>query len=76
METKSGVKIIMAIAEAVRASGAIPAGHIYALVCDRLSLEAFARVLDTLKAAKLVEETPAHLLKWVGPTLVESEVGK
>lgn len=57
--------IVLAVGDAIKSLGEVPSGHLYAQVMNHLSLEEYTRVIDILKGAKLVEETPAHLLKWI-----------
>lgn len=68
----SGINAIAAIAEAVRTAGEIPSGQLYALVCGTLTLGMYNDILGILKRAKLVEER-GHLLRWVGPEIVEAK---
>lgn len=61
--------IILALAEAIRSLGSVPAGTLYAHVMGKLSLEEFDRIVLTLCNAGVVERTPAHVLNWKGPAL-------
>lgn len=63
------VKAIAAVAETIRELGQIPSGHLYAQVLGFMSFESYGKVIGVLKGAGLVEETPTHLLRWVGPVL-------
>jgi hypothetical protein len=65
-EAATVVTVLAAVAEAVRAAGEIPSGHLYVQCMGHMSLSTFSRMLGTLKGAGLVEET-GYLLRWVGP---------
>ena len=62
------VRLVHAVAEAIRELGEVPSGHLYARMMAVMEVHQFERVIDVLVAAKLVERSPAHLLRWVGPT--------
>lgn len=65
----AAIKMTQAIAEAIRELGEVPSGHLYAIVIGQVTMEQYARIIDVLKGAGLVEEKN-HVLKWAGPTLV------
>lgn len=60
------LQIIMAVADAVKALGSVPSGHLYARLMGRMSLAEYDGIVAVLKRAKLVEERH-HLLTWKGP---------
>ena len=65
-----GERLLIALAETVRQAGAVPAGHLYATALTALpSLSAsdFDQLVAGLVRVGLVERTPAHLLRWIGP---------
>ena len=64
-QDQAAVEIIMAVAEAIRSLGSVPSGHLYARVMPFMNLDAYTRVIETLKRAGLVTEKN-HLLTWVG----------
>jgi hypothetical protein len=70
---KAQLEACAALAEAIRGAngmlgrGAIPDGHLYAQVMGHLSLEQYNGLINILIRAGLVERTPGHVLKWVGP---------
>lgn len=66
-ELRAGLQILLAVSETIREAGETPSGVIYAALAGRVSLEGYQSMLRTLKGAGLIEETPAHLLRWVGP---------
>lgn len=59
------VAIVKAIADAIKELGEVPSGHLYAGVSSRLELGYYQQIIELLKNAGLVEETPNHLLRWV-----------
>lgn len=61
------LRAMSAIAQTVYEAGEIPSGHLYAPLMDRMDLHTYQQFIDRLKAMNLVEETPAHLLRWIGP---------
>ena len=66
-QTSAYVRALAALAEAIRDLGEIPEGELYARLMGYLDLNGFTRLIDRLIGAKLVERTPAHLLRWIGP---------
>jgi len=66
---QAAVEIIKTVAEALRELGSVPSGHLYARVMNFLNLDAYTRVIDSLKRTGLVTEKN-HLLTWTGPTEV------
>ena len=68
MDTKATVNTIYAVSEAVRTAGEIPNGHLYAMLCGTLGLEAYNSIIKLLVRAGLVSNT-ANLLRWIGPQL-------
>jgi hypothetical protein len=67
-EVGAAIDVLRVLAEAIRAAGEIPSGHLYAHVMGQLSLESYGSALGVLKRAGLVEERN-NLLRWVGPAL-------
>ena len=68
-QVKAALAVTMAVAETIREAGEVPSGTVYAALIGRVSLEGYQSMLRNLKNAGLVEESPAHLLKWIGPKL-------
>ena len=62
------VAILAVMAEAIRAAGSMPSGHLYALVLGRMTLADYEVAIGILKRARLVEES-AHVLTWTGPRI-------
>ena len=65
-----------AVADAIRGLGTVPAGHLYARVIDRMTLDMFTSVIGTLVRAGAVIEQ-GHLLRWnlKDPTIKEGGEG-
>ena len=57
----------LAIAEAIRALGRVPSGHLYARLMGHMSLETYMAMLDVLKRAGLIAVDGAHEIRWIGP---------
>ena len=67
-QVKSAFNVILSVAETIREAGSIPSGTLYAVLMSKGCDEgAYNNILRNLKGANLVEETPAHLLRWIGP---------
>ena len=62
---KRSIEVAGAIAEAIRDTGEVPSGTLYALVMSHLSLSEYESVIDTLVKVKLITNN-GHLLRWVG----------
>jgi hypothetical protein len=58
---------LQALAEIIRHAGEIPSGELYARLMGKVTLDDYTRLVETLKRADLITETPAHLLRWTGP---------
>ena len=61
------VRIAHIVAEAIRDLGEVPSGHLYARLMGVMELQQYEQVIDLLIDAQLIERTPAHLLRWIGP---------
>jgi hypothetical protein len=66
-ERKSAaLRIIQAIAEAIREAGKIPSGHLYAVLMEKgITIEQYENIIGLLKRTGLVKES-ASVLIWVG----------
>ena len=62
-QVKSALNVVMAIAEAIRELREVPSGELYARLMDKLSLEQYERIIDTLKRSGAITEQN-HVLKW------------
>ena len=65
-QTQAAFGMVMAVRDAIRDLGEVPSGHLYARLMGHMSLETYETIISILKEAKVVEETPAHLLRWIG----------
>jgi hypothetical protein len=63
----AAVKVVLAVAEAIREAGEVPSGTLYAVLCGQMSIHTYETVVRTLRNAGLIEER-MHLLRWIGPT--------
>lgn len=68
-QAKAYFNLVKSFAEIIRAAGSIPSGHLYVQVMNKMSLDQYALIIETLKSAGLVREAQSHLLTWVEPTL-------
>ena len=64
-EIKIALEILKAVAEAIKALGSIPSGHLYARVMNKLTLTQYNLVIDQLKKTGVIEEK-SHMLIWIG----------
>lgn len=64
-QVSNAIQILRAIAETIRELKEIPSGTLYAQLMGQMDLATYQRVIDTLKGAKVIEETPASLLRWI-----------
>jgi hypothetical protein len=62
----AALKMVQAIAEAIRELREVPAGHLYAQVLGAMGQDEFDWIVGRLIGAGLVERTPSHLLRWKG----------
>jgi uncharacterized protein YutE (UPF0331/DUF86 family) len=63
-QMQTALDAIHTIAETIRELGEVPSGELYARLMGKIELGDYDLILDTLKRAGLVTESPAHLLKW------------
>jgi hypothetical protein len=59
------IRVVSALAEAIRDLGQVPSGHLYASVMGMMNLSQFQEAIGILIKAGLVEDRH-HLLVWVG----------
>jgi hypothetical protein len=62
-----GVKLIMAVTEAIREVKRIPSGHLYAILMGKMSIDTYNQLITIIKRTGLVKEE-GHELIWVEPT--------
>lgn len=59
------LRIVAAIAEAIKDLGSVPSGHLYARLMGILSLDQYNQVIGILKKQGLVKEA-FYELTWIG----------
>lgn len=64
-QTQAAFGMVMAVSDAIRDLKEVPSGHLYARLMGHMSLETYKTIISILKEAKVVEETPAHLIRWI-----------
>ena len=74
-QVRAALSAIVMIAEAIRASAEVPAGHIYATVMGHMDLATFGSFIDKLVGAKVVERR-GDLLLWVGSHMSNKKGGE
>ena len=62
----AAVKMVLAVADAIRDLKEVPAGHLYAGLMGHMSLETFESILGILVSAGVVRRSGSHLLTWIG----------
>ena len=65
----AAINATLAVAEAIRELGEVPAGHLYAGLISVMDLTQFDSLIAILCRAGVVERTSSHLLKWIGPKI-------
>jgi hypothetical protein len=75
-QVKDAFAAVAAIAETIREVGRIPSGTVYAVLCGRMSHEAYTKAIGILVSTKLIRETAQHELVWTGPIYQEPFVSK
>ncbi len=63
-ETEIALRILKAVAEAIKELGSIPSGHLYARLMGKLTLDQYNLVIGALKKAGLIKEEH-YLLTWI-----------
>jgi hypothetical protein len=64
-QATAAVRIVAALAEAIRDLGQVPSGHLYMSVMGVMTLDQYQGAIGALIKAGLVEDRH-HLLVWVG----------
>lgn len=67
-QLKAGLNVILAVTEAIREAGEIPAGTLYAVLCGKVDMQGFDKIVSIVTGSGLVEKH-GDLLRWVGPEL-------
>lgn len=65
-QLKAGLNVVLAVTEAIREAGEIPAGTLYAVLMGNVDIAGFARIVSIVTGSGLVEKR-GDLLRWVGP---------
>lgn len=57
-KVQAAIELARAVVDVIKGAGeeGIPSGHLYAMVCGKLSLETYNSLIDLLKRSKLVTE--------------------
>lgn len=73
---KSDVKLALAallvVSEAIREVKQVPSGTLYAMLCAKLSLDAYSAIIRTLEGAGVIS-VKNRLITWTGPTTTETK---
>jgi hypothetical protein len=64
-QATAAVRVVAALAEAIRDLGQVPSGHLYASVMGVMNLSQYQQAIGILIKAGLVEDRH-HLLVWIG----------
>lgn len=65
-QVHAAVRASVAIGQAIRELGSVPAGHLYAQLCGKLTLSQFDGLIGMLVRGGLVRRDASHLLTWIG----------
>lgn len=69
-ERKAALLVALAVSEAIRELGQVPAGELYAAMMTKgISLQVFEAIIANLEGAKLVRREASHVLVWIGPEI-------
>lgn len=75
-QVAAALGIVVAVGEVIRdlndapqgrLLGGVPSGELYAGLNGKLNIHEYNSVIEALKRARLVTESNAHLLTWIGP---------
>jgi hypothetical protein len=61
----SAMRLVVAVADAIRELGEVPSGHLYARLMGAMSISTYENIIAILKRTGLVTETN-YVLRWVG----------
>lgn len=67
-QVQSGLKMIVAVTEAIREAREIPEGTLYAVLVGKVELPAFEKMIAMIVNTGLVEKR-GNLLRWIGPEI-------
>lgn len=65
-EARNALKFITTVGEIIQSAGAIPSGHLYAMLMDKISLETYDSMIQLLIRSNVVRQTNSHELVWTG----------
>ena len=71
----AAVSATLAIAEAIRALGSVPSGHLYARVMAHMDIHQYEALLDVLKGAGLIK-VKKDVITWTGPNVAPVTKGE
>ncbi len=63
----SAIELVRIVADTIRDLSEVPSSHLYTQLMNVIDIRCFERVVTLLVDARLVERTPSHLLRWIGP---------
>ena len=66
-QISAALQIVHAVGEAIQELGSVPSGTLYAGLMGQIRLDRYEQIIGLLKTDGLVEESPDHLLTWIGP---------
>jgi len=64
-QRQAAIKLLAAICGAIKALGSVPSGHMYARVCNIMSLDQYECIIRQLENTGLIE-SKNNLLIWRG----------
>lgn len=65
-KVKALAELTNAIGDTIKDLGQIPSGHLYAMLCGKMSLSLYQNIIKVLVQAGKVKQHSSHLLEWVG----------
>ena len=65
-QLQAGLKIVIAVTEAIREAREIPEGTLYAVLTGKVDFAGFEKIVRIVVGTGLVEKQ-GNLLRWVGP---------
>ncbi len=69
----AAMRLALAVAEAIKAVGRIPSGHLYALFMEKgMTIETYEAIVGCLKRSRVVREVANELI-WNGETPMEDK---
>lgn len=62
-QIQGGFAVLQAVSEAIREAKAIPSGHLYANICDKINLPTYEKIIQILKNSTVIRES-GNVLYW------------